>query len=60
MKKDSNTICITGSDRVCIYPVKMMPGQIPYTEAELKILYRLVIDAIRAYISEQDEVECKV
>lgn len=37
--------------------IKMMPGQKPYTEAELKKLYKLIADAAEADVTEVEEVE---
>ena len=37
--------------------IKMIPGQKPYTEVELKKLYGLVDDAAAANISETEETE---
>ena len=42
---------------VVFLPPKMMPGQTPYTAAELKKVKRLIADACKADVTEQDEVE---
>lgn len=39
------------------FPVAMMPGQAPYTEAELEQLYELVADAAAGDPGEAGEIE---
>lgn len=39
------------------FPARMMPGQDPYTEAELEQLYELVADAADGDPGEAGEIE---
>ena len=39
--------------------MKMMPGQEPYTECELQILFRLVADAADSDPGEESERACR-
>ena len=40
-----------------MFNVKMMPGQKMYTFEELKKVYKLIEDAAKENITEQDEIE---
>jgi len=40
-----------------MFEVRMMPGQVPYTQEELNKLYRLVGEAAGADVTEENESE---